>query len=93
VIARAIGCRRWPHDVANVFDTGETVESLIVAYNAQCELSRETAARFGLDDVVPHPYLGEVSLRWILVHMIEETARHAGHADILREQIDGTTGD
>jgi uncharacterized damage-inducible protein DinB len=32
------------------------------------------------------------SMRWILVHMIEETARHAGHADILREQIDGTMG-
>ena len=32
------------------------------------------------------------SMRWILVHMIEETARHAGHADILREQIDGTIG-
>ncbi|MBC9712870.1 DinB family protein [Streptomyces sp. TRM66268-LWL] len=32
------------------------------------------------------------SMRWILVHMIEETARHAGHADILREQIDGATG-
>jgi hypothetical protein len=32
------------------------------------------------------------SLRWIVAHMIEETARHAGHADILREQIDGTTG-
>lgn len=32
------------------------------------------------------------SLRWILVHMIEETARHAGHADILREQLDGSTG-
>jgi hypothetical protein len=32
------------------------------------------------------------SLRWVLVHMIEETARHAGHADILREQLDGATG-
>jgi len=32
------------------------------------------------------------SLRWVLTHMIDETARHAGHADILREQIDGTTG-
>jgi hypothetical protein len=32
------------------------------------------------------------SMRWILVHMIEETARHAGHADILREQIDGAVG-
>ncbi|MEU2424467.1 DinB family protein [Streptomyces sp. NPDC007851] len=35
----------------------------------------------------------EVSLRWVLVHMIEETARHAGHMDILRELIDGATGD
>jgi Protein of unknown function (DUF664) len=34
----------------------------------------------------------EVSLRSIVTHMIEETARHAGHADILREQIDGATG-
>lgn len=33
------------------------------------------------------------SMRWVLVHMIEETGRHAGHADILREQIDGSTGD
>ncbi|MGH2518782.1 MAG: DUF664 domain-containing protein, partial [Chloroflexota bacterium] len=32
------------------------------------------------------------TLRWILIHMIEETARHAGHADILREQIDGAVG-
>jgi hypothetical protein len=32
------------------------------------------------------------NLRWILAHMIEETARHAGHADIIREQIDGSAG-
>jgi hypothetical protein len=34
-----------------------------------------------------------VSMRWVLIHMVEETARHAGHADILRELIDGATGD
>jgi hypothetical protein len=34
-----------------------------------------------------------VSLRWILVHMLEETARHAGHLDLMRETIDGRTGD
>jgi Protein of unknown function (DUF664) len=34
----------------------------------------------------------DLTLRWVLVHMIEETARHAGHADIIREQIDGATG-
>jgi len=36
---------------------------------------------------------GPVSLRWIMVHMIEEYARHNGHADLLRECIDGATGD
>ena len=36
--------------------------------------------------------LGQVSLRWIYVHMVGETARHAGHADILRELTDGSTG-
>jgi hypothetical protein len=71
----------------------ETVEMLIARYDEQCALSRQTAARYTLDEVVPHPALGEVSLRWIYVHMIEETARHAGHADILREQLDGSTGD
>ena len=34
----------------------------------------------------------EISLRWILVHMIEEYARHNGHADLIRESIDGSTG-
>jgi hypothetical protein len=45
-----------------------------------------------LDDTVPLHRLGRVSLRWVYVHMIEETARHAGHAYILREQTDGATG-
>ena len=36
---------------------------------------------------------GTYSLRWILVHMVEEYARHCGHADLLRQAIDGTTGD
>lgn len=83
------------HDPESDFRVGpeETVEVLIARYDEQCAASREAAARFELDHVVPHPVLGEVSMRWIYVHMIEETARHAGHADILREQIDGTTGD
>jgi uncharacterized damage-inducible protein DinB len=70
----------------------ETIEGLLADYERACEQSRQTAARFGLDDQAPHPRLGQVSLRWIYVHMIEETARHAGHADILREQTDGTVG-
>ncbi len=39
-------------------------------------------------------WFGEpVTMRWVLIHMVEETARHAGHIDILRELIDGRTGD
>jgi uncharacterized damage-inducible protein DinB len=70
----------------------ETVSSLIKEYEQTCEQSRQTAARFALDDAVPEPDMGQVSLRWIYVHMIEETARHVGHADILREQTDGAAG-
>jgi hypothetical protein len=69
-----------------------SVERLLAGYEAACATSRATAAAHALDDVAPHLRMGEVSLRWIYVHMVEETARHAGHADILRELIDGTTG-
>lgn len=71
----------------------ETVDGVIAAYQAECARSRVVAAEYPLGHVVPHQRLGKVSLRWIYVHMIEEIARHAGHADILREQIDGATGD
>ncbi|SNR38481.1 Protein of unknown function [Haloechinothrix alba] len=71
----------------------ESVADLIERYQRQCTRSREIAARYELSHTVPNRRLGEVSLRWIYIHMLEETARHAGHADILREQIDGTTGD
>lgn len=70
----------------------ETVSSLVKEYERACEQSRQTAARFALDDAMPEPGIGQVSLRWIYVHMIEETARHVGHADILREQTDGSAG-
>ncbi|MFS8479976.1 MAG: DinB family protein [Micromonosporaceae bacterium] len=70
----------------------ETIADVIAEYEAACAESRQIAAGFALDDAVPHPRLGRVSLRWIYIHMIEETAQHAGHADILREQIDGATG-
>lgn len=70
----------------------ETVADLIAEYQRAVAQSQEIAARYHLDQTVPHAYLGQVSLRWIYVHMIEETARHVGHADILREQTDGSTG-
>lgn len=65
-------------------------------YERSCERSREAVASVGsLDDlsVNVRPRTGQrVNVRWILLHMIEETARHAGHADLLREAIDGTRG-
>jgi hypothetical protein len=73
-------------------DPSNDVQNLIADYQRACAESRRVASRFMLDDTVPMPRLGRVSLRWIYVHMIEETARHAGHADILREQTDGATG-
>ena len=55
---------------------------------------RIEAAAESLDDLSVRTRNGEHwTLRWILVHMIEETARHAGHADLIRESIDGETGD
>jgi uncharacterized damage-inducible protein DinB len=71
---------------------GADVASDMATWNAEIERAREIAAAHTLDDTgIRH---GEpVSLRWILVHMIEEYARHNGHADLLRERIDGATGD
>ncbi len=70
----------------------ESLPALITEYQTQCEESRRIAARYPLEHVVPHRRFGTVSLRWIYVHMIEETARHTGQLDILREQLDGATG-
>jgi uncharacterized damage-inducible protein DinB len=71
----------------------ETTEQILRLYRDECDRSRGiVAASSSLDDIVQHPRR-ELSKRWILVHMIEETARHNGHADILREQLDGRTGE
>ncbi|MGW1070479.1 DinB family protein [Streptomyces aureus] len=53
---------------------------------------RFTAEARGLDVEGDDVWRGTVSLRWVLIHMIEEYARHNGHADLLRERIDGTIG-
>lgn len=73
--------------------TDETVADVIAEYQESLAQSRRIAAGFALDHTVPQDGMGRVSLRWIYVHMIREHARHIGQADILREQIDGATGD
>jgi len=66
-------------------------EADLAAWKAECDSSRAVAARFDLDhEGLRH---GEpVSLRWIYNHMIEEYARHNGHADLIRELVDGQVG-
>jgi hypothetical protein len=74
-------------------EAGKTIADIIAEFESACAASRRIAAGFTLDQTVPHDQLGQVSLRFIYMNIISEHARHAGHADILREQIDGTTGD
>ncbi len=61
-------------------------------WHDQVEIARSVTATTSLDDVFPSGPRGELSARWVLVHMIEEYARHNGHADLLRELVDGSTG-
>ncbi len=73
----------------------DSVDSAVIAYRAAIRVSNRIVSESDdLDQLgeraptTPEPQ----SLRWLLVHMVEETARHTGHADILREQIDGQVG-
>ncbi|NUK01806.1 DinB family protein [Streptomyces lunaelactis] len=74
----------------------DTYAEAYATWQAEIVRARELAAAHGLDDVAQskHPRTGEVfNLRWIMTHMIEEYARHNGHADLIRERIDGATGE
>ena len=66
----------------------ESLAAVIAEFERASQKSREIAARFDLDDTKDNPREGTVSMRWTLLAMIQEFARHAGHGDILREQID-----
>lgn len=68
----------------------DTIDTVVERYTAAVKLADGLIDRYPLDHISPNKR--EVSLRWALLHMIEETARHAGHADIIRELIDGSTG-
>lgn len=68
----------------------ESLTDVIAEFERASRRSREIASRFALDDTKDNPREGTVSMRWTLLAMIEEFARHAGHGDILREQIVST---
>ena len=69
-------------------DVGTTTEEVVAAYAAACQEADEAVAAIPLD-------AGDENgtVRWVYLHMIEETARHVGHLDLLRERADGATGE
>lgn len=73
-------------------DDDRSVAEVLAGYRDTCARADAAIAARDLDDVVTTPWGAEVNLRAILVHMVQETARHNGHADLMREAIDGTTG-
>lgn len=77
-------------DAAMRLAPGDSAEGIVDLYVAACDRSRATAAGcWSLDQVAAVPSFGRgpVNLRWILVHLIDETARHAGHLDLLRDAL------
>ncbi len=79
-------------DFDNVDPAG--TDAAFAAWRAECARARESAAALPSLDVMMTRRTGQlVSARWVLVHMVEEYARHNGHADLLRERIDGATGE
>jgi hypothetical protein len=74
----------------------DTAESVLAFYRSEVERAKLIVAEATTLDALsakPTDFGGHVSLRWIMVHMLEETARHAGHLDVMREKLDGQTGD
>jgi hypothetical protein len=80
-----------PGDASFIVDDSESLDDVIAEFERASQRSREIAAEFDLDDIRQHPRVGDVSLRFIYLLAIEDFARHAGHGDILREQIEHST--
>ncbi|MGW6197346.1 DinB family protein [Kribbella sp. NPDC055110] len=82
-----------PED-ADMRVTGVPLAKLLDEFEAQCAESNEIVAAHSLDDIGKHPDFksAQATLRWMLIHMVEETARHVGHLDAMRELLDGNKG-
>ncbi|MDX6261433.1 MAG: hypothetical protein QOH84_3121 [Kribbellaceae bacterium] len=86
----------WPWTDDNphgnfVLTAEDTLPALVAGYQAECARSRAVVAAASLDDMAQGEGMN-FNLRFALTHLIEETARHLGHLDLLRESIDGATG-
>ena len=82
-----------PNGAFTNVDTADVAEAF-ATWRAECAQARAVVASFGDLDALGRDEMrpGRPSVRWVLVHMIEEYARHNGHADLLREVIDGVVG-
>jgi uncharacterized damage-inducible protein DinB len=81
-----------PRDADLMVDDSDTVDHWVAAYREQIEQSRAVVASMDLDTPCARNDIIECNVRYVMFHMIEETARHAGHADIIRETLDGSRG-
>lgn len=88
----------WPEQESDLVDVDlrlseeDTVDEWLTRYRDAADVARGIVAARGLDARCARPDVLDCNVRWVLLHLIEETARHAGHADILRETIDGSRG-
>jgi hypothetical protein len=88
----------WPEhespipDEDFLVDERDTVEQWVARYEKAAETSRQIVAAVQLDDSCVRTDVIDCNVRSVLLHMIEETARHAGHADLIRETLDGSRG-
>ena len=74
-------------------EPGETTEDVLAFYGRARAAADQAIDELDIEDTGTAWFGEAVTMRWVLIHMVEETARHAGHVDILRELIDGMAGD
>jgi uncharacterized damage-inducible protein DinB len=79
---------------ADMIVDGLALEQLLRQFEQQCKVSNEIIAAHALDDIGTHLDFDSsaATLRWMLIHMVEEVARHVGQMDIIRELLDGSKG-
>jgi uncharacterized damage-inducible protein DinB len=74
-------------------EPGESTTDIVMFYERARSAANDVVHDLPIEHTGRAWFGDEVSMRWVLIHMVEETARHAGHMDILRELIDGSAGD
>ncbi|MGI8522086.1 MAG: DinB family protein [Nocardioides sp.] len=85
----------WPDDDPHgnfPIESGDTLDSIVAGYLEEANASRQAVADAGFDDRARGEGM-RFNLRYAVAHLVEETARHCGHLDLLREALDGETGE